>query len=76
MVGFKSGNSIMKCQFVEKTSKCKGRKKIKVHITVALIVNALEETPCPIVIGMSANPRCFKNVKEDQLSVLKKTRIE
>ena len=55
--------------FAEKASKCKGGKKIKVRITVALIVDALGETQRPIVIGMSANPRCFKNVKKDQLPV-------
>ena len=42
---------------------------MKVRITVALIVDALGETQSPIVIGMSANPRCLKNVKKDQLPI-------
>lgn len=44
--------------------KCHGGKKSKLRITVLLAANSdgSEKLP-PYVIGKSANPRCFKNVK-------------
>ena len=49
----------------EKAKKCKGGKKSKERLTVALIASATGEKMKPIVIGKYANPRCL-NFEEYQ----------
>ena len=44
---------------------CKGGKKSKERLTVALLVNQTGEFEKPIVIGKCAKPRSFKNSKPD-----------
>jgi len=44
----------------EKSSACKGSKKVKERITVLFTANAAGEKETPIVIGKTASPRCFK----------------
>ena len=51
----------------EKAKKCKGGKKSKERLTVAFFVSATGERRKPVVIGKYANPRCLKNIKEDDL---------
>ena len=50
-----------------KSKKCKGGKKSKEHLTVALMTSATGEKKKPIVIGQYANPRCLKNVHREDL---------
>lgn len=53
----------------QKSKACKGGKKSKERITVALIVNAAGEKETAIVIWKSKKPRCFHSVKTDELPV-------
>ena len=55
--------------FGQKAQQCKGGKKFKLQVTVALIVNAAGEKEKPVFIWKSENPHCFKHVKKDQLPV-------
>ena len=55
-----------KCLFA-KSKKCKGGKKSKERLTVALMTSATGEKKKPIVIGKYANPRCLKNVHREDL---------
>ena len=55
--------------FCEKAQQCKGGKKSKLRVTVAFIVNAAGDKEKPIFTWKSENPRCFKQVKKDQLPV-------
>ena len=48
----------------EKKKECKGGKKAKETITVALFANAAREKELPVVIGKAAKPRCFKGLKD------------
>eukprot|EP00794_Sanderia_malayensis_P014665 gene14665-16191_t len=50
-----------------KSKKCKGGKKSKERLTVALMTSATGEKKKPIVIGKYANPRCLKNVHREDL---------
>ena len=50
-----------------KSKKCKGSKKSKERLTVALMTSATGEKKKPIVIGKYANPRCLKNVHREDL---------
>lgn len=53
-----------------KGESCKGGKLAKDRITVLLTSNAAgSEKIKPLVIGKSQNPRCFKNVKKQNLPV-------
>lgn len=47
----------------EKRKRCRGGKNSKYRNTWAFFVNAAGEKEDPIVIGKSANPRCFKRLK-------------
>ena len=49
--------------FDERGKRCSGGKKAKQRNTWAFFVNAAGEKEDPIVIGKSAKPRCFKNIK-------------
>lgn len=50
---------------------CKVGEKSKNRVTVAFIVSAAGKAETlPIVIGSSANPRCFKTIKKGKLPVL------
>ena len=54
---------------VVRTDSCKGGKQSKERITVLLAASALGETLKSLVIGKSANPRCFKGVNKAALGV-------
>ena len=43
---------------------CRGGKKSRERIACAFFVNAAGGKENPIVIGKSANPRCFKGIKD------------
>ena len=47
--------------FVIKGDECKGGKLSKDRLTVLLCASATSEKLMPLVIGRSANPRCFKS---------------
>ena len=47
----------------ERKKECRGCKKAKERLTVALFVNAAGGKELPVVIGKSAKPRCFKGLK-------------
>ena len=52
------------------TKPVKGKKKDKEQITVLLCTNATGTDKLqPLVIGKSANPRCFKNIRKENLGV-------
>ena len=55
--------------FCQKGIQCKGGKKAKQRITVALIANAAGGKETAIVIWKSAKPRCFKSVDMATLPV-------
>ena len=55
--------------FGQKGKECKGGKKCKQRLTVALMASAAGETETPVVIGMSERPRCFKGVDKSHLPV-------
>ena len=55
--------------FGQKGKECKGGKKCKQRLTVALMANAAGETKTPVVIGMSERPRCFKGIEKSHLPV-------
>ena len=46
---------------------CSGGKKSKDRITLALCVNMEAEFEKLLVIGKSAKPRCFKNIRQAKL---------
>ena len=48
--------------FGKRGSQCKGGKKVKQRVTIALIANADGEKEAAIVIWKSENPRCFKGI--------------
>ena len=48
----------------EAAKQCRGGKQSKERITCAFFVNAAGGKEKPIVIGKSANPRCFKGIKD------------
>lgn len=48
----------------EKGKECKGGKGSKLRITLALFCSATGEKEDPIVIGKSAKPRCFSDLKQ------------
>jgi hypothetical protein len=48
---------------------CKGGKKSKERITLSLCVNMEGDFEKPVVIGRAAKPRCFKNLKTENLPV-------
>ena len=41
----------------------KGTKKVKDRITVLVTASMMGEKKTPFIIGKSAKPRCFKNIK-------------
>ena len=43
---------------------CRGGKKAKERFTISFFVNAAGGRELPIVIGKSANPRCFKGLRD------------
>ena len=47
----------------EKGRRCTGGKQAKQRLTWAFFTNAAGEKEDPVMIGKSANPRCFKNLK-------------
>ena len=47
-----------------KNEKCAGGKLSKEMITALVTASMAGEKLPPLVIGKSANPRCFKNVKK------------
>ena len=47
----------------EKGRRCTGGKQAKQRLTWAFFTNAAGEKEDPVVIGKSASPRCFKNLK-------------
>ena len=47
----------------ERKKECRGGKKAKERLTVALFVNAAGGKELPVVIGKSAKPICFKGLK-------------
>ena len=49
---------------VMKNEKCAGGKLSKDRLTVLVTASMAGEKLPPLVIGKSANPRCFKNVKK------------
>lgn len=49
---------------LSEAAKCRGGKQSKERITCAAFVNAAGGKEKPIVIGKSANPRCFKGIKD------------
>lgn len=55
--------------FAKKGSQCKGGKKAKHRMTVALIVNADGGKETAIVVWKSAKPRCFKAIDTGSLPV-------
>ena len=52
----------------EKAKRCKGGKKSKEQLTVALIASATGEKRKPIVIGKYGKPRCLKSINRDDLT--------
>ena len=54
---------------VVRKDSCKGGKQSKQRITVLLAASAMGEKLKPLVIGKSANPRCFKGVNKTALGV-------
>ena len=55
--------------FGKKGSQCKGGKKAKQRVTVALIANAAGGKEAAIVVWKSAKPRCFKGIDATSLPV-------
>ena len=55
--------------FGKRGSQCKGGKKVKQRVTIALIANADGEKEAAIVIWKSENPRCFKGIDRSNLPV-------
>ena len=55
--------------FGESRKECKGGKKCKQTMSVALIVNAAGGKETPFAIWKSENPRCFKKVVKGSLPV-------
>ena len=55
--------------FGQKEKECKGGKKCKQRLTVALMANAAGEIETPVVIGMSERPQCFKGIQRSHLPV-------
>ena len=54
---------------IEKAKSKKGGKKAKVRLTVAFFVNADgQKVDEPVIIWKSKKPRCFKNLKDRDLS--------
>jgi hypothetical protein len=54
---------------VEKYKKAKGQKYSKERLTVLLATSATGEKLKPFVIGKSEKPRCFKNIRSENLPV-------
>ena len=50
----------------EEGRRCRGGKKSKLCVTVALFTNANGDKEEPVVIWRSLNPRCFKNLPGNQ----------
>jgi hypothetical protein len=50
-----------------KGEECRGSKMIKDQLTVLLCGNMVREMEKPLVIGKAAKPRCFKNLKINNL---------
>ena len=55
--------------FGKRGSQCKGGKKAKQRVTIALLANAEGEKEAPVVIWKSESPRCFKGVDKTKLPV-------
>ena len=55
--------------FGKRGSQCKGGKKVKQRVTIALIANADGEKEAAVVIWKSENPRCFKGIDRSNLPV-------
>ena len=55
--------------FGKKGSQCKGEKKAKKRVTVALIANATGGKEAAIIVRKSAKPRCFKGIHPTRLPV-------
>jgi hypothetical protein len=54
-----------------KGEKCNGDKTFKERLTVLLLCgNMVGETEKPLVTGKTAKPRCFKNLKINNLPVI------
>ena len=54
---------------IEKTKSKKGGKKSKVRLTAAFFVNAVgQKVDEPVIIWKSKKPRCFRNMKNNDLS--------
>ena len=55
--------------FGQKGKECRGGKKVRERVTVALIANACGDKEAAVVIWKSAKPRCCKSIKIDSLPV-------
>lgn len=55
---------------VSKNDACKGGKHAKERLTVLFCVSQTGEKIKPFVIGKSENPRCFRNLKKNQLPAI------
>lgn len=55
--------------FARKGSQCRGGKKAKQRVTIALITNAVGDKEAAVVIWKYAKPRCFKSIDMDSLPV-------
>ena len=55
--------------FARKGSQCRGGKKAKQRVTVALITNADGDKEAAVIIWKSAKPRCFKSIDISSLPV-------
>ena len=53
--------------FGKRGSQCKGGKKAKQQVRIALIANANGEKEGAVVIWRSENPRCFKGIDRSNL---------
>ena len=56
--------------FAKRGEECKGGKNAKERVTVMFACSLTGEKLKPLVIGKSAKPRCFKNVKMERLPVI------
>jgi len=55
---------------VEKHNKSSGKKYGKERVSILLAASATEEKLKPLVIGNALKPRCFKNIRPENLPVI------